>query len=282
MKPAVLDLLRLLGGVGPGVERVPVVEALVVELARRVLLGQGQELALVEALAHRLRRPRHHRQVGKADLPLEHRLHALAELGHVGADAQVVAGEVTGEVGVDADPVGRAVEAVTVPPLARRQLRRQPRLLELEEVDASLVVNQLLTRADQRWADLEHAQIVHMFAINVKLIYGQNNPEKQSSSPPRRHPATLFPATDPAQFQAARRIPATASQPRPPRSPKPPDESPPPLPSPRPPAGPSPPTPPPPPPSPPPPPATPRPPYKPRHPPPPPPPPPIPNRPTPP
>src|SRR5439155_3743807 len=154
-------------------------------------------------------RPRHHRQVGKSDLPLEYGLHALAELGQVGADAQVVAGDVAGEMAVDADPVVRAVETVTVPLVAGRELRRQPRLLQLEEVDASLVVNQLLTCGDHRRADLEHAQIVHMFAINVKLIYRQNDPEKQSSSQPRRHPVTLFPAPDPAQFQAARRIPAT-------------------------------------------------------------------------
>src|SRR5439155_8727171 len=98
------------------------------------------------------------------------------------------------DMAVDADPVVRAVEAVTVPLLARRQLRRQPRLLELEEVDASLVVNQLLTRGDHRRADLEHAKIVHMFVYNVKLIYRQGDPEKQSSPQPRRHPATLFPA----------------------------------------------------------------------------------------
>src|SRR6266550_2033779 len=89
VKAAVLDLLVLLGGVGLGVERMPIVEALVVELARRVLLGEGQELALVEPLAHRLRRPRHHRQMGVADLTLENGLHALAQLRQVGADGEV-------------------------------------------------------------------------------------------------------------------------------------------------------------------------------------------------
>ena len=167
----VLDLLRLLGGVGLGVERVPVVEALVVEPARRVLAGERQEFGLVEALAHRLRRSRHHRQVGVADLTLEYGLHALTELGQVGADGQVVAGDIAREMAVDADPVVSAVETVTVPLLAGRELRRQPRLLELEEVDASLVVNQLLTRGDHRRTDLEHDRIVRMFAYNVKLIY---------------------------------------------------------------------------------------------------------------
>jgi len=43
-----------------------------------------------------------------------------------------------------------------------------------------------------------------LFAINVKLIYAQNNSQEQSFRPPRQIPATLFPAPDPAQFQAAR------------------------------------------------------------------------------
>ena len=109
--------------------------------------------------------------MGKADLPLEHRLHALTELGQVGADAQVVAGDIAREMAVDADPVVGGVETVTIPLLAGRELRRQPRLLELEEVDASLVVNQLVTGGDHWRGDLEHAKIVRMFAYNVKLIY---------------------------------------------------------------------------------------------------------------
>src|SRR5207248_10430678 len=117
---------------------------------------------------------------------------------------QIVAGDVAGEMAVDADPVVRAVETVTIPLLAGRELRRQPRLLELEEVDASLVVNQLLTCGDHRWADLEHAKIVHMFAYNVKLIYGRNSSEQQSSSQPRCHPATLFPGQTPRSSKPPR------------------------------------------------------------------------------
>src|SRR5256885_55972 len=83
--------------------------------------------------------------MGVADLTLEYGLHALAQLRQAGADGEVGAGDVAGEMAVDADPVVRAVETVTIPLLAGRQLRRQPRLLELEEVDASLDANQLVT-----------------------------------------------------------------------------------------------------------------------------------------
>src|SRR5207302_1656836 len=78
-----------------------------------------------------------------------------------------------GEMAVDADPVVSAVETVTIPLLAGCELRRQPRLLELEEIDASLVVNQLVTGGDHWRGDLEHAQSVRMFASNVQLIYTQ-------------------------------------------------------------------------------------------------------------
>src|SRR5439155_10892228 len=108
---------------------------------------------------------------------------ALTELGQVGADGEVVAGDVAGEMAVDADPVVRAVETVTIPLLAGRELRRQPRLLELEEVDASLVVNQLVTGGDRWRGDLEHAQSVRMFASNVQLIYTQKIQVNKLSGP---------------------------------------------------------------------------------------------------
>ena len=110
-----------------------------------MLFGQRQELGLVERLAHRLGRVRHHRQVGEADLILEHGLDALAELGHMSAHRQVVAGDVARDFAVDPDPVVGAVEAFQVPLAARLELRREARLLELQHIDASLVVNHLVT-----------------------------------------------------------------------------------------------------------------------------------------
>src|SRR5256886_17381790 len=55
-----------------GVDRVLVMQDLLVELARRVLLRQWQELALVEALAQLVRRPTQRRQMSKADLARLH------------------------------------------------------------------------------------------------------------------------------------------------------------------------------------------------------------------
>src|SRR5207248_2895574 len=62
-------LLVLLLGVLLGVDGVPVVEASLVELARRVFAGQGKQLGFLETFADRLRRPRHDREMGKPISP---------------------------------------------------------------------------------------------------------------------------------------------------------------------------------------------------------------------
>src|SRR5256886_2107925 len=138
------------------------------EVARRMLFGQRQELGLVERLAHGMGRVRHHRQVGEADLILEHSLDALAELGHMGAHRQVVAGDAARDFAVDPDPVVGAVEAFQVPLAARLELRREARLLELQHIDASLVVNHLVTDRELGRADVQHAIIVSNIGTKSK------------------------------------------------------------------------------------------------------------------
>src|SRR5207253_10322436 len=83
----------------------------------------------------------------------------------------------------------------------------QPRLLELEEVDASLVVNQLVTGGDHWRGDLEHAQSVRMFASNVQLIYTQKIQVNKLSGH-RAHLRRLFPVpVPPRSSNASRRHP---------------------------------------------------------------------------
>src|SRR3989442_15359955 len=91
------------------------------------------------------------------------------------AHRQVVAGDVTRDFAVDPDPVVGAVEAFQVPLAARLELRREARLLELQHVDASLVVNHLVTHREFRGADVQHANIVSNIGTNGKLIYTRNN-----------------------------------------------------------------------------------------------------------
>ena len=70
----------------------PEVHALVVEAAGRVLLGQLEELVLVERHADRGGGAGHDREVGEAYLALLHRLRALSQLMEAVAYRQPVGG----------------------------------------------------------------------------------------------------------------------------------------------------------------------------------------------
>ncbi len=63
-----LRQLGLLRGNDLGLDRVPVVQTPVMELARRALPRQLEQLLLVESFAHGIGRPRHRGEVGEADL----------------------------------------------------------------------------------------------------------------------------------------------------------------------------------------------------------------------
>ena len=93
----------------------PVVQALVVELARRVVAGELEEPALVEGFADRFRRARHHRDMGKADLARIHRLNRAIQVRQSPANREPVGRRVGCHPAVDADPIQGAVEAFIVP-----------------------------------------------------------------------------------------------------------------------------------------------------------------------
>src|SRR5256885_739126 len=97
------------------VARVPVGRAFVVELARRVFGCEGKQLVLVERFADRTGRPRHHGEMGEADLPLPNRLHALRQLGHPLSDRDPIAHRVARQVAVDTNPVVGGGRALPVP-----------------------------------------------------------------------------------------------------------------------------------------------------------------------
>src|SRR5207237_9046218 len=109
-----------------------------------------------------------------------------------GAHRRGVARDVGRDFAVERDPVVGAVEAFEVPLAARLELRREARLLELQHIDASLVVNHLVTDRELGRADVEHAIIVSNIGTNSKLIYAQNHPDLPSLhvASPYTHPSS--------------------------------------------------------------------------------------------
>ena len=155
---ALLHQVLLLAVVARGIDRVLVVLDLVVELARRALLGQGQELRLLEHLGQLLGRPSHGRQVGKADLAPLHGRDGLRQLGLLLAHGQGIPGRVGVHVAVEAHPVGRAVEAFLIPLPAGRELGRKAGEVELQAVDEVAQAGEHKTALDEAFGDqLEHA-----------------------------------------------------------------------------------------------------------------------------
>jgi hypothetical protein len=95
----------------------PVVHALVVELAGRALPRQLQQPGFVEGLTDRAGCPRHDRDVSKSDLALCHGLVAFSHLAQALADRQPVGRRRRGHAAVESHPVDDAVGAFLVPVL---------------------------------------------------------------------------------------------------------------------------------------------------------------------
>src|SRR5690242_7841854 len=115
--------LRLVLVEAVSVDRVSVVKTLVVELARRALSSQAQEMTLVEGRADRVGGAGHHLDVGVSDVAGVHGLDRLGHARKMRADIDEVGGDGRRDVAIEPQPVDDAVEAAALP-LAR--------LLELE------------------------------------------------------------------------------------------------------------------------------------------------------
>ena len=132
-----MNLVGLLLGVLLGVDRVPVVQAAVVKLARRILTRQIEQRPFLECVANCVGGPRHHRQMGEADVAVLHGEPALWHLRDPLPDQDPVGGGVGGHVTVEADPVDPAVATLVLPVLGLFELGRELRKLELQVVDVS-------------------------------------------------------------------------------------------------------------------------------------------------
>src|SRR5690348_10651943 len=164
-----------------------VVQAFVVELARRMLPGQGQQARLVKGF-DLVRGVGHGRQVGKADVALAHRLHALRQLSRALAHREQVPGRARGQVTVEAQPVAGAVVALTLPLPALGELEGEGGEVELELVDGA-------AQGDQEEAEIDlfvhkpilrtYVRIVHQNRVNLYC-------SPAAPRPPRPTPATPF------------------------------------------------------------------------------------------
>ena len=118
-------------------------EALVIELARRGLLGQRQQLGLIECVADDIGGPRHNFQVGVADLSVVDRLLRLWHPIELLADQDPVPGHGVGDIAIEAHPVTCVVVAMLIPELGPGELSRKATCLELEQADQVLGLDQL-------------------------------------------------------------------------------------------------------------------------------------------
>src|SRR6266487_1854877 len=91
----------------------------------------------LECVANSVRGPRHHGQMGEADVAVLHGEPALWHLRDPLPDRDPVGGRVGGHVTVEADPVDRAVGTLVLPVLGLFELGRELRKLELQVVDVS-------------------------------------------------------------------------------------------------------------------------------------------------
>src|SRR6266566_2660083 len=133
--------------------------------------GECKQLAFVKPFADRLRRPRHHREMGKADLAPIHGVGAARHLGQALTHREPVVGRVGGHPAVEADPIPRAVKAFVVPPVGLVELSGELRELELELVDDPAQTDQLISDCLAGGDHLEHALIVSNIGTRGKLIY---------------------------------------------------------------------------------------------------------------
>src|SRR2546422_3920758 len=126
--------------------------------------------------------------MSKADLARLNRLDALRQVGHTLADGGSIAHRVAGQVAVDADPVIWTGRALPIPKIGLDELRREPGLLEQQEVDLMLVFDELLGEKSTAIDHLKHDKSVRMFDPRIKVIYRPNSSsfELQSQDLERR------------------------------------------------------------------------------------------------
>src|SRR5450759_714564 len=129
----------------------PVVPADVVELARRVLFRLVKQSGFVEAIAESVRRPRHHRHMGKPDPTAHHQVHALRQLANPLPDRDPVGGGIARHVAVEADPVDRADIALLVVLVGLRKLSRDEREAQVDQISLLAQTDELLAQLRAGW-----------------------------------------------------------------------------------------------------------------------------------
>src|SRR5438477_10841644 len=133
--------------------------------------GECKQLAFVKPFADRLRRPRHDREMGKADLAPIHGVGAARQVGQALTHRKPVVGRVGGHPAVEAEPIPRRVKAFVVPPVGLVELSGELRELELELVDDPAQADQLTGDCLARGGHVEHASIVSNISTRGKLLY---------------------------------------------------------------------------------------------------------------
>src|SRR5437660_2835290 len=151
--------------------------------------GEGKQLAFVKPFADRLRRPRHDREMGKADLAPVHGVSAARHLGQALTHRKPVVGRVGGHPAVEADPIPRSVKAFVVPPVGLVELSGELRELELELVDDPAQGDQLTGDLLARGDHLEHAFIVSNIGTRDKSLYTHSSSDLPYSQVARPFPA---------------------------------------------------------------------------------------------
>ena len=140
----VVPVAVLLRAVLLGVDRVPVVQALVVELTWRVVTCQLKQLVLFEGLAHGRGGARHHGDVGISNVAGVHGLDGLVQPVQLLADVDVVRRHRAGDVAVESQPVNGALIAGAIPVVGAGELGRQGGLAKHQPVDLPSVHHQLV------------------------------------------------------------------------------------------------------------------------------------------
>src|SRR5690242_3119427 len=135
--------------------------------------------------------------MAEADLARLHGLRALRHPAQVLAHRDPSRGRVGGHVAVEADPVDRAVRALSLPVVALVELGGEAGELELELVDDLAQADHLVGDLELSRSRLEHAQILRTNVLRVKLIYMQNRsarPLQEPPGPPPHPPSQPSPA----------------------------------------------------------------------------------------
>ena len=177
-EPAFIREPLLVSLVPAGVHRMPVVDALVEELPRRVLAGDRKQLRLLEGRPDLVGGPGHGREVGEPDRAGLHRLQGLRELGFLRAHREGVPDLVRVEMTVDADPIEGGVEAFVRPQVGLVERHGESREAHLHLVD-------LLAQGDELLGDVfagDHVVVLNHVGIIANTCLESNvlnrpNPE---------------------------------------------------------------------------------------------------------